>query len=335
MSDERVQQVIDELNPTSASEAAWPVSRRQTLRALAAAGLLGAGSSSATGESAGTVIADEASFSNYASEDVSDGWELTIDDDVFGLTESDEETIELPDGGVGEEVIMPDGVSASEMIAPDGSVVFEGDAILDEQDLHARYDFSEYSGTDNFADLSGNNNDLINGSISGITENINGIDAGEFDGDGDSLWTDSFTDILPATISVVMKVTGSALDNHGIIATFDSDFAHIEWQGDPDDNWRISRGDALNGGDNIDIRLLTAVVTASGDSILREDGDQTASGDSGSREWNINIVGAAGAGVEERPFEGAIGEMLIYDSDKRNSLSDIEAYLIDKWDLSI
>ena len=124
MSDDRVQQVIEELDPTPAHQAAWPVSRRQTLRALAAAGLLGAGSGSASAESAGGVIADEAFFSNYASEDVSDGWELTIDDDVFALTESDTETIGLPDGGVGEEVIMPDGVRASEMIAPDGTVVY-------------------------------------------------------------------------------------------------------------------------------------------------------------------------------------------------------------------
>ena len=125
MSDDRVQQVIGELDPTPAHEVAWPVSRRQTLRALAAAGLVGAGRGSASAESVGGVIADEANLSNYASEDVSDGWELTIDDDVFGLTES-EPTIELPDGGLGEELIMPGGVEAREIVAPDGTVVFSG-----------------------------------------------------------------------------------------------------------------------------------------------------------------------------------------------------------------
>ena len=124
MSDDRVQQVIDELDPTPAHEVDWPVSRRQTLRALAAAGLLGAGSGSASAESVGGVIADEAFLSNYGSESVSDGWELTIDDDVFALTES-ENTIGLPDGGVGEEVVLPSGAEASEMIAPDGTVVWE------------------------------------------------------------------------------------------------------------------------------------------------------------------------------------------------------------------
>ena len=130
MSDEIVQQVIDELDPTPASEAAWPVSRRQTLRALAAAGLLGS-VGSASAESAGRVIADEAFLSNYDSESVSDGWELTIDDDVFALTESDTETIGLPDDGVAEEVVTPGGVEASQVVAPDGTVVFEDAAIPD------------------------------------------------------------------------------------------------------------------------------------------------------------------------------------------------------------
>ena len=124
MSDDRVQQVIEALDPQPASEVDWPVSRRQALRALAAAGLVGAGSGSASAESAGTVIADEAFLSNYDSESVADGWELTIDDDVFALTES-EDTIGLPDGGVGEEVVLPSGAEAAEVIAPDGTVVFE------------------------------------------------------------------------------------------------------------------------------------------------------------------------------------------------------------------
>ena len=126
--DERVQQVIDELDPTPAHEIAWPVSRRQTLRALAAAGLLGAGAGSASAQSAGGVIADEAVLSNYGSESVSDGWEVTIDDDVFALTASDTETMGLPDGGVGSELVTPSGVEASEFVGPDGTVVFEGDA---------------------------------------------------------------------------------------------------------------------------------------------------------------------------------------------------------------
>ena len=119
---------------------------------------------------------------------MSDGWELTIDDDVFGLTESDKETIELPDGGVGEEVIMPDGVQVSEMIAPDGTVVFEHaipDGVIDnfdeilyeEQDTNLSDNYSEAiddfdfdtsesaPGTDSSRSLQGTNSDSVDSVI--------------------------------------------------------------------------------------------------------------------------------------------------------------------------
>ena len=140
--DERVQQVIDALDPTPAHDVEWPVSRRQTLRALAAAGLVGVGSGGASAESVGGVIAEEANLSNYGSESVSDGWEIEIDEDVFGLTESDD-TIDLPDGRVGEELVTPSGGDVSEIVAPDGTVVFDGpiDSWVSIPDMsHARYD---------------------------------------------------------------------------------------------------------------------------------------------------------------------------------------------------
>ena len=181
--DERVQQVIDELDPTPASESAWPVSRRQTLRALAAAGLIGAGSASASAESAGTVIADEAVFSNYGSESVSDGWELTIDDDVFALTES-EDTIGLPDGGVGEEVVLPNGAEALEMIAPDGTVVFDSVDIPDSvvEQMTNWWRFSEGEGTtvsDSEGSLNANFTGLTwddSAGLDGWNVNLNGTD---------------------------------------------------------------------------------------------------------------------------------------------------------------
>ena len=184
--DERVQQVIDELDPTPAHEAAWPVSRRQTLRALAAAGLLGS-VGSASAESAGRVIADEAFLSNYESESVSDGWELTIDDDVFALTESDTETIGLPDGGLGSELVTPSGVEAREFVGPDGSVVWQGDVIPD-SGLLRRYQFNDDSDTTTATDSEGSNDGTINGATY-TTDAIEGSHALDFDG------TDDFVDI--------------------------------------------------------------------------------------------------------------------------------------------
>ena len=194
MSDDHVQQVIEELDPTPAHEAAWPVSRRQTLRALAAAGLVGAGSGSASAESVGGVIADEAVFSNYGSESVSDGWELTIDDDVFALTESDTETIGLPDGSVGEEVVLPSGNEASEMIAPDGSVVWE--APFDGPDsVVSLLEFEDDSDTATAIDSVGTFDHTINGATYTTTSAV-GDQALDYDGSGDFTKSDTAVDLV-------------------------------------------------------------------------------------------------------------------------------------------
>ena len=128
--DERsdAEQVLAELDPKRAHEALG-VSRRQTLRALASVGAL-TSVGSASGQSAGTVVADEAYFSNYGWEpDGSGGGTLTIDGDAYTFDGS--ETIGLPDGGVGGELVTPSGATASELIGPSGQVLWEGDAIRD------------------------------------------------------------------------------------------------------------------------------------------------------------------------------------------------------------
>ena len=200
MSDERVQQVIDELDPTPAHEVDWPVSRRQTLRALAAAGLLGAGAGSASAQSAGGVIADEAVLSNYGSESVSDGWEVTIDDDVFGLTAS-EETIDLPDGAVGEELVTPSGGEASEIVAPDGTVVFDPFDISDSAIL--QWDIDEGLGSTITDSIESETGDFV-GSPSWEQNNYFGGWALNFDGVDDAI---DFGDITRSDDYVAFAVT--------------------------------------------------------------------------------------------------------------------------------
>ena len=129
--DERsdAEQVLAELDPQPAHEVI-PVSRRQTLRALASVGALSA-VGSAHAQSAGTVVADEAYFSNYGWESSAEGGTLTIDGDQYTFDGSEE--IGLPDGGVGTEVLTPDG-SASELIGPSGQTLWETpipDSVID------------------------------------------------------------------------------------------------------------------------------------------------------------------------------------------------------------
>jgi len=109
--------VRDALDPTPASEADWPVSRRDTLRALAGVGALAVGPGGAQG-AAGTGIAEEAYFSNYGWEPDADGGVLTIDGAEFTFDGS--ETVVLPDGGEASTVVLPDGGEASTVVG-DGS----------------------------------------------------------------------------------------------------------------------------------------------------------------------------------------------------------------------
>ena len=119
--DERsdAEQVLAELDPQPAHEVI-PVSRRQTLRALASVGALSA-VGSASAQSAGTVVADEAVFSNYGGEPSAEGGTLTLDGDEYTFDGSSE--IGLDDGSVGTELLTPGG-DASELIGPSGQVLW-------------------------------------------------------------------------------------------------------------------------------------------------------------------------------------------------------------------
>ena len=344
--DERVQQVIDALDPQPAHDVDWPISRRQTLRALAAAGLLGAGSGSASGESAGTVIADEAVFSNYGSEDVSDGWELTIDDEVFALTESDTETIELPDGGVGEEVIMPDGVEASEMIAPDGTVVFE-DAILDSGEHQWRYEAGQGTTVeDNIGSL-----DLNFTSLSWGTEGFGGT-AGVLDGTNDyaELSENDFSDLIDnAEATFFFWINHpDASGNNTIIAvdrpTSTANNFSLEYRGGFDDyRWSITLEDdeltSISGGspsEDEDDWIVLAVSIGDGSQTLyraqppdynvTEIGSEDAPNPSSGSWKDPPSVGRSTAGDEEY-YTGTI-DISFFDS-KNWTESELQSFVDD------
>jgi len=119
--DELIERVRDELDPTPASEADWPVSRRRVLQALASVGALAAAPGGAQG-AAGTAIADEAFFSNYGVTETADGWDITIDGATLSFDGSG--TIGLEDGGQGKNLLTPNGQRGVEVIGPDGNTLF-------------------------------------------------------------------------------------------------------------------------------------------------------------------------------------------------------------------
>lgn len=212
-------------------------------------------------------------------------------------------------------------------------VELTGPAIPDSESLHARYDFSQEDGTMPVSDLSDNGYDLVNGSYSGVTESINGVQAGEFDGVDDSVWSDTVTS--PGSLMVFMVL--DAPDPFGSEQVwyqgYESDGNYMS--SGVQDGWHILSDDHVTGTDNPDVNLLTGVWDDNdGEIILREDGVQTASLSTSIRPHDV-ITLASENPYQDRYAEGAIGEVLVYPDIDMGRISDVESYLADKWGVSI
>jgi len=208
------------------------------------------------------------------------------------------------------------------------------DAIPDEQVLHARYDFSEYSGTSGLSDLTENGYDLVNGSITSVSESINGVQAGEFDGTDDTVYTDPFTTITqPYSVYGVARLDDAAQQSAlwQLATGSASNKLLLEWG---TSNYRIFAGSLLNGSTNSGTLLFGAIYDGT-NSQIREDGVQTNSGDAGSRDMDVIGIGSTQPDEASRFWTGAIGEVLVYPDGDTSRISDVESYLSDKWGVTI
>ena len=211
MTDDDAQQVLAELDPQPAHEVI-PVSRRQTLRALASVGALTT-VGSASGQSAGTVRADEAYFANYGWEPSAEGGTLTIDGDEYTFDGGEE--IGLDDGSVGTELVTPSG-QASELIGPSGQVLWSWipDSVVD--------NFEEPLYEEQNKTLS----DYWTGSVSTWTRQTTTVQEGQYaveDSTGvseDVMTRDSPNLTRPFTVSYWTNVSGgSAVDGSFTFST--------------------------------------------------------------------------------------------------------------------
>ena len=214
-------------------------------------------------------------------------------------------------------------------------------AIPDSEDLHAHYDFREYqsSQTSGFDDLSGNGHDLNNGSISGVTESINGNQAAELDGVDDSVWTDSFLAVdNPYTIAYVADLdSDSATEFNVAVNTNDSDATDIDHRSDPH-NHILAEDDTdpddnLIGGSETD-NLVVHLRDADGNATLRVNGTEVDTGSQGA-DMDLIGIGSRNPRDNDRFFPGAFGELLVYPMDKSDSFGEIESYLNGEWSLGL
>jgi len=235
--------------------------------------------------------------------------------------------INLPGGSQVSEIVLPDGSTASEVLAPDGSTVF-GNAIPDSENLQARYDWREASGTSGVTDLTGNGNDLT-GSYSGPNATIDGVQAGDFDGSDDLLTADfSSSNNEPYHIFFLAELQSTSAGEQSIwgpnpkpssgFVSFGDDPGTFEW-------FQGGESDASLGSSDTNAHIFGTLIDGS-NSQLRIDGSDIATADPSS-SGGIDGLAVGGRADDVTHADIHIVEMLVYQVDESSNESDIEQYL--------
>ena len=219
--------------------------------------------------------------------------------------------------------------------------LFDGQILVgipDSVELHAHYDFSREDGSLPIADVSDNNFDLDQGGYSGVGGEINGNQAGVFDGVGDAVWLDDGDSIDTITFYIVCS-SGDLSDNddYTILQTENNLDNHaLEWS---DGNWRTYPRTSITGSSDQSSQLFTVIWDGdSGDITIRENGSETGTGTSDPFDFRLDEFGLG----SKEPFsssdffEGEIGEVIISPEVPNDSERDeMESYLTGKWNISL
>ena len=201
----------------------------------------------------------------------------------------------------------------------------------------AHYDASQLSLTDGdtvsvWPDEQGDNDlDIQTGSPTYVESGINGNPAIAFNGDGLEVTGLSVTQ--PNTTYVVFEYQGGF--DRGRVLSGVSERQLAVWAWDDDDKWRTWAGNRLNGSNDLGIQQMTAVFDG-GNSIIREDGVETAVGDAGTRDLGGLSVGYDASGYnngEPRDYADAyVSEIVVVNSGSVDL--DFENQLLEKWGIT-
>ena len=197
----------------------------------------------------------------------------------------------------------------------------------------AQYDAQQFEGQDSQtiqtwpAEIG---NDATGGDPTVVDDGINGNTALDFDGVDDEFTAALSTITQPNTIITVAELSDPNESDRMWIVDGDSNQHAVYWS---NSNNAIFAGNTLSGSTEQGVQLRTGVFDGA-DSILREDGGQTATGDAGSNSLDGVRIGDSAA-VDEN-WDGLIGEIIIYDAALSQSEIDSEEQrLASKWGITI
>jgi len=229
-----------------------------------------------------------------------------------------------------------DGTDVTE-ITVDGQTVFS--AVLDVPDtanLRSHYDaksltgFSDGNTVSTWPDLGLEAKDL-SGNGTYRSSAINGNPAIEFDGSTTEYGPITYSTELsqPNMIYVVLEHENLS-GNFQIVDSSDNTADNRNLVFISQGKWAMfGGGGVIEGSSDLSILQITAKFDGS-NSILREEGTQTASGNVGSDAKNGVFIGSRGG--NDRYMDGLLGEVLVYDTDHDSTtIGEVESYLNSRW----
>ena len=202
----------------------------------------------------------------------------------------------------------------------------------------AHYDASQLSLNDGdtvsvWPDEQGDNDlDTQTGSPTYVESGINGNPAIAFNADG--LEDTGLSVTQPNTTYVVFEYQSGDWDNGRILSGV-SERQMTALASSDTNNWRTYAGSNLNGSNDLGIQQMTAVFDGA-NSIIREDGVETAVGDAGNRDlgglsvgydaWDFDNYG------KRRYADAYVSEIVVVNSGSVDL--DFENQLLEKWGIT-
>ena len=227
--------------------------------------------------------------------------------------------------------VTPKGIS--QVRTGDGRILFDGVATSDSDDLQAAYDFSDDDvTTTEVPDISGNGHDLT-GSFSSLDVDINGLQAGDFDGVDDVVNVD-FEEPLSQPYHIFAVVAEWQSTDDGITpavnGTDTEDGEAVRIGESTSENWFISAGENLGFGPEVTTEVhITDAVFDGDNSEHFLNNESLRSGDAGTNDLAGVQLGQNAS--DDEYAEIHIGEIWIYETDKTDNRDNIYAELEDKW----
>jgi len=242
--------------------------------------------------------------------------------------------INLPDGTEVSEVILPDGSTASEVVAPDGTQVF-GSAIPDSvvnNTVHLfdarRLSLSDGSTVDPRPDLVGSQDAAAVNTPTFDPDGFNSNPTVTYDSN-DSDYHETSGANLSSTFTVVAVFDLTDSSERRYIGGEGTDY-NFGWSGS---DWLLfSEDSGINGSTDSGVQLASFIFDGS-NSVIRENGSETASGSVGSYTPTRIDIGAD-TEFSRRYWDGDISLLRFIDGTiPQSDLEDYEDQLISEFDI--